>query len=275
MKPAFAYYGGKVGMARRIVELLPPHRVYLEPFLGSGAVFFAKEPARMEILNDVDRNVVTFFRVLRERPDDLAHVCALTPYARDEWAAADMTGELDDLERARRFWCRINQSFAKTAGIDTGWSITTARTQSPPATCMSRLGRFAAIAERLAGAMIENGDAVDVIERMATDDATIYVDPPYLASTRRGGRGVRASDYAHDMGDEASHERLAECLHRTPAAVVLSGYPSPLYEALYGDWWHVDVAVTAHSSNALTAGRTGRVERIWCNRAPAHTLFAC
>lgn len=269
MRPPFAYYGGKVGMSARIVAMLPPHRVYLEPFFGSGAVFFAKSPARHEIINDADRNIVNFFKVLREQPEELERICALTPHARAEYDAADLMDELDELERARRFWVRVNQSFAKTASTQTGWSVTTARTQSVPEGVRSRIRRFAAVAERLAGVTIEQCDAADLIERLATPDTAIYVDPPYLATTRSNRFDRRPTDYGVDMGMDADHRRLAEVLHATSGAVLLSGYHSPLYDELYGEWDRVEVNVTAHSSNAVTAGRTGRVEVIWSNR-PLH-----
>lgn len=268
MKAPFPYFGGKSGMARAIVDLLPPHRVYVEPFAGSLAVLFAKPPAPHEVVNDLNHGIVTFFRVLRDRPEDLERVCSLTPYARHEYhlcGARDDT--IDDLELARRFWVRINQSFAKTDG-GTGWSVTTARTQSPPASSISRIRRFAPAAERLATVTIESCDGADLVDRLATDDTALYVDPPYLSSTRvsRSGNG---GDYLHDMGTPEAHERLAEVLTTTPATVVLSGYPSALYDRLYADWWHTDIAVTAFSSNAKTSARGGRIERIWCNREPA------
>lgn len=269
MSPApFAYYGGKAGMARTIVDLMPDHRVYIEPFFGSGAVFFAKPRARFEILNDIDRNIVTFFRVLRERTDELEQACALTPHARTEYVNADLDEDLDDVERARRFWVRVNQSFAKTAGRQTGWSITTTRTQSVPASILSRIGRFSAAAERLMQASIECCDAVDLIARLATDDTVIYADPPYLASTRRDGDRQRPADYVHDMGMPEDHERLAEVLAVTPAKVILSGYPSELYEDLYGDWHRIAIPVRVHSSNAVTAERGQRTEVLWLNFEP-------
>ncbi len=268
MRAPFTYYGGKMGMAPRIVSLMPPHRVYIEPFFGSGSVFFAKAPARHEIINDLDHNVVTFFRLLRDHPEDLERVCTLTPYARAEYEAADLDeAGLDDLERARRFWVRVNQSFSKTAGRQTGWSITTARTQPVAESVIGRLGRFSKCVERLARTQIEHCDAADLIDRLATSETVVYADPPYLASTRRGRDRLRPKDYLHDMGEPADHERLAEVLHSTPATVILSGYPSELYEKLYADWWHQDVAVTVHSSNSATSARGARTERLWANRA--------
>ena len=277
MRPPFAYFGGKTGMAGRIATMLPPHRVYLEPFAGSLAVLFAKAPAPCEIVNDLDDAVVNFFRVLRDRRDELVEACELTPYSRVEFAAAHLDGaDVDDVERARRFWVRVNQSFAKTSGTATGWSRTTGRSQSPPACVAGRLARFEALAHRLRSVMIEHCDGIDLIRSMATADAVVYADPPYLASTRAGHS--TPADYRHEL-DVVDHRRLAAVLHLTPAAVVLSGYPSALYDELYGQWWSVDVAVTARSSNAARSGtRAGRVERLWCNRPPAtlwgHTLDA-
>lgn len=208
---------------------------------------------------------MTFFRVLRERPAELEEVCALTPHARVEFELADMDGECDDLELARRFWVRVNQSFAKTAGRNTGWTITTARTQSVPGTILGRLGRFAPCAERLARVSFECCDAGDLVVRLATADTLIYLDPPYLASSRVNREGRTHMDYRVDMGDEKSHRDLAAALHDTPATVVLSGYHSPLYDELYGDWPRIDIPVSAHSSNASKNTRSARVETLWSN----------
>lgn len=271
VRAPFAYYGGKAGMAPTLIELMPEHRVYMEPFFGSGAVLFAKPPARFEIVNDLNRNIVTFFEVLRTQPAELEEACLLTPHARVEFLNADTEEPgIDDVERARRFWVRVNQSFAKNDGTQTGWSITTARSQSVAASIVSRVGRFADAAARLMLCAIECCPAVELIDRLATDETLIYCDPPYLADTRRSRsqRNVTA-DYLHDMGLPAQHEELAECLHRTPAKVLLSGYPSDLYDSLYADWNHVDLNVRIHASNAVKVERGDRVERIWMNYEPA------
>lgn len=275
MRAPFAYYGGKAGLAKRLIGMMPAHRVYMEPYFGSGAVFFAKPQVTHEFLNDLDGAVVTFFKVLREQPEQLAHMCRLSPYSRAEWEACreiDLPG-LCELEVARRFWVRVNQSFGKAIGHRTGWSATTARTQSTAASVESRIRTFEACAARLFKASIEKCPGPELIERLATSDTCAYVDPPYLASTRRTGRGTRASDYRCDMGEPEAHERLAEVLLTTPASVVLSGYPSPLYDTLYAGWWHVDVPVHVHSSNAVTVERAGRIERIWTNFEPNEGQF--
>lgn len=109
--PPFAYFGGKTTAARRIVSHLPAHLHYVEPFAGSLAVLLAKPRSRMETVNDLDRAIVTFWRVLRERPDELARACQLTPHSRAEWEdCKDVEASTDDLETARRLWVRLSQS---------------------------------------------------------------------------------------------------------------------------------------------------------------------
>lgn len=157
MKPAFSYYGGKGRLAPWIASLLPDHRVYVEPFAGSAAVLLAKRPSTHEILNDVDGNVVTFFRVLRDRPEDLERACRLTPYARDEFDAAHLVDpDLNELERARRFWIRCNQSFASTGTVSTGWSTSIIRGANNARSASNRVERFLSIAERLRHVTIEH-----------------------------------------------------------------------------------------------------------------------
>lgn len=267
MRAPIPYYGGKTGAASEIVALMPEHRVYIEPFFGSGAVFFAKQPAQHEILNDKDQAVVTFFRVLRDQPGELARVCSLTPHARDEWTRADLDADMPDMELARQLFCRVTQSFAKTGGRKTGWSVTTARTQSVPASNRARIARFAACADRLGEATIENCDAADLVRRLATADAVIYADPPYLAETRRSRKnGAVCEDYRVDMGDTESHEDLADALTATTATVFISGYHSPLYDRLYDGWDRLEWRTHAHGSNALTTERGARIEVLWSNR---------
>ncbi len=271
MKPPFAYFGGKSTIADRIVAAMPPHRIYVEPFFGSGAVFFAKPPTPLEILNDLDDALVTFFRVLRERPEDLERACRLTPYARTEYEQAVYDPSLDDLETARRFWVRINQSFNKAGHSHSGWSITVARTQAVSVSVRGRIARFAACADRLQRAAIECCDAVALVERCAQPDALIYADPPYPAagrSSRVAGGGV--GEYRAEMGDEEDHRRLAEVLRSTPAAVMVSSYPSPLYDELYKDWWRLDIEMTLRSANAHKSPRRPLVEAVWMNREPRH-----
>lgn len=267
MKPVFPYFGSKATLAPWIVSMMPEHRVYIEPFAGSCAVLFAKSPSRHEIVNDLHQGIVTFFMVLREDPHGLADVCALSPYSRDEYEAADYRlPELEDLERARRWWVRINQSFSATGTFATGWSISVGQNSSNPETTVARIARFRDAAVRLMQVNIESMDAIECIAKYQSADAVIYVDPPYVLSTRSAARQRPDGDYAHDMLDDHSHRVLAEVLCASPATVFLSGYPSPLYDTLYDGWYRVEREVLRRSSNGSIEPQESRTEVVWSNR---------
>lgn len=274
VKPLVPYHGGKGRIAHWIVPMIPPHRVYVEPFAGSAAVLLAKPVATHEILNDLDSNAVTFYRMLRERTEDLELACRLTPYARDEFLDADLEDDaIDDLERARRWWIRTSQSFNHTAGGKTGWATSINRGSNSARTVLNRIERFAAAVERLEHVVLENRDAVDVIRQYSAPDAVIYADPPYLASTRTAMAKRPGGDYRHEFSTEADHARLAEALHATPATVLLSGYESPIYDELYPGWHKTGRRVLRRSSNGRSASQVHVNEVIWSNRPLAEDLF--
>uniref|UniRef100_UPI00366F3834 DNA adenine methylase n=1 Tax=Bacillus cereus TaxID=1396 RepID=UPI00366F3834 len=186
MRPPFPYYGAKARIAQWIVGLMPrDHRVYVEPFAGSAAVLFARQrPAAHEVLNDLDGNVTTFFRVLRDRESELIRALTLTPYSRQEYRAAALTGQdLDDVERARRFFVRTSQSF-NAAGAANGkrasWSNGMRRGSSQALTVADLVDRLFAAAERLRRVVIENRPAVEIIHAYDAPDTVLYCDPPYL-----------------------------------------------------------------------------------------------
>ncbi len=271
MRPPVPYYGAKGRLAPWIAGMLPPHRVYCEPFCGSAAVLFAKPLSTHEVLNDLDRNVVTFFRVLREQPEDLQRVCALTPYSRDEYAAADLDAEgLGDLERARRFFVRCHLSFnaGGTGKGRAGWSNGMYRGSSQATSVRDTVDRLVLVAERLRAVVIDNRPALDLIESYDAPDVAMYVDPPYLGETRSGLDDAkrRSSDYRHDMPDEDGHRTLAARLHDCEAAVLLSGYASPLYTELYGDWWTAEVSVQRPTTNRRGVTGSRATEVLWSNR---------
>jgi DNA adenine methylase len=275
MRPPFPYYGAKARLAPWIVGLLPEqHRVYVEPFAGSAAVLFARpRAAAHEVLNDLDGNVTTFFRVLRDREEDLVRALTLTPYSRQEYRAASLGEDLGDVERARRFFVRTTQSFNAAGAAHSkraSWSNGMRRGSSQAVTVADVVERLYAAAERLRRVVIENRPAADVIRAYDAPDAVIYCDPPYLDSTRSGLERSCTGDYAHDTNTEADHRGLAEVLTTAKAAVLLSGYDSPLYEQLYPGWARTQISVQRPTTNRR--GRTGPtgVEVVWSNRPLTH-----
>ena len=258
--PPFAYYGGKTSLAPVIADLLPAHRHYVEPFAGSLAVLLAKAPAPFETVNDLDGDLMAFWRTLRDRPDDLVRVCALTPHARAEHDASyDRTG-VDDLERARRVWICLTQGRGGSLR-STGWR----HFQNPGArgfTAMpdylaSYVERMRSSAGRLANVSLECRPALDVIRSYGKHaEVCIYADPPYLGTTRSSRK------YQLEMDGEDEHRELAEALQACRASVVLSGYRSQLYDDLYAGWHVHEMAAFTGQANAN--GR--RVEVLWSNR---------
>lgn len=259
----FPYYGAKANLAPWIVSHLPAHRAYIEPFAGSAAVLMAKAPSHYEVINDLDGEVVNFWRVLRDQHDDLVGALQLTPYARDEYLECrDGDAGSDPVERARRFFVRASASFNASTAARTGFSASHPRKYAKPATFSRRVdGRLAAVAARIRGVEIENIDALALIQRWDTPDAVLYLDPPYLNSTR-----VSHSDYATDNGDDEFHVRLISAVSETTSRVVLSGYASDVYDDLLTrakGWSRIDRDVYAPTSSSTTASR--RTESLWVN----------
>lgn len=115
------YPGSKWSLAQWIIDHMPPHKTYLEPFFGSGAVFFNKAPSPLETINDLDGDVVNLFRVIRDRPEELARAVYWTPYSRQEYYASyDMDGA-DELEKARHFLVRCWFARGTKTSDRTGW----------------------------------------------------------------------------------------------------------------------------------------------------------
>jgi len=245
------YPGSKWSIAREIVSQFDYHYHYVEPYFGSGAVFFTKEPSPHEVINDSNHLVVNFFRVLRDRTEDLCWALETTPWSREEYAHSHLvTG--DPLDDARRFVIRIWQAHASDLAKKTGWKN---RGVQQRARGMSvRWQRVPAelreLAGRLSDAEIESRPALEVIKRFSAEDCLIYADPPYLPSTRT------QKMYAQEM-TPAEHVEMLDALkaHRGPA--VLSGYDNALYNERLADWEHVFLKPPKVEKAAV------RMEKLW------------
>lgn len=267
MKTALKYPGSKSALAEQIIQQFPTHKVYLEPYFGSGAVFFKKPPSYMETINDLDGRIVNFFKVCRDYPDELAMAINLTPYARSEYEsikedhAGENIKETDDpIENARRFAVRCNQSFGGTTSAPVGWRHSKVSTgPNCPQLWIKIPKTIIEIAKRLKYAQIENKDAVKLIEDYKTSEVLIYADPPYLSDTR----GKRL--YFYEMGSVNEHERLLLSLLSHPGSVILSGYDSDLYNDMLPDWSKIKM-------QAFDAIGKKRTEVLWLNFEPASQI---
>lgn len=266
MKPVLKYPGAKWRDAAWIVSHLPATTHYVEPYTGSGGVFFNKPASPHEVINDLDGRIVNLFRVVRERGDELARLIDLTPYARSEYyesyAAAD-----DPLEDARRFLVRCWMAHGFKPYCRTGWRHNGSKSVQPlPQLWNDVPSRIRAVIDRLKHAEIECIPALALIERYHTGDTLIYADPPYVLSTRKGRKL-----YAHEMSD-ADHLLLLDALDAHPGPVALSGYRCGLYDERLTSWRRAEIEVQAEK------GQT-RTECLWlnpvlCERLSYGPLFA-
>lgn len=260
MQAPFKYPGAKWRYAKWITSFFPAHSVYLEPYFGSGAVFFQKKPSRYETVNDIDGLVVNFFRACRDYPEELARGINLTPFARQEYTAVqeDHAGEEikltgDCVEDARRFAVRCSQSFGSKLSDRCGWK-NTKHSAGPvnPAIWNKIPQTVFEVATRLKNAQIESTDAIQLIKDYNAPDCLIYADPPYLEETR-GGRM-----YRHEMMKREEHEKLLEVLINHKGAVILSGYDNQFYNDVLKGWEKQTMTGNADSG-------AKRIETIWMN----------
>jgi DNA adenine methylase len=258
----FGWYGGKFSHLEWLLPLLPKAHHYCEPYSGSAAVLLNREHSPVETYNDIDGDVVNFFRVLRDRHDELIRTIALTPFSREEFhlAVNGPTQGVSDLERARRFYIRARQArtgLAQTATLGR-WANCKNTSRAGMSGVVSRwLGGVNAlqeIAHRLLRVQIENRPAIDIIRLYDDDKTFFYCDPPYMHETRGDSKA-----YGFEMTSE-QHWELAETLQQCKGKIAISGYRCDAMDKWYKGWRRFDApARVIHSTKQL------RTECLWMN----------
>ncbi|TDV54436.1 DNA adenine methylase [Pseudomonas graminis] len=263
--PVIRYHGAKFRLAPWVLQHFPPHTCYVESFGGAAGVLMQKPRSYAEVYNDLDGDIVNLFRTLQDTTTRaaLTERLLLTPYSRAEfelsWESTD-----DPVERARRTIMRAQMGFGSagaTKGV-TGFRIDTKRQYGTAQSLWAEYpDSIAEVGRRLAGVLIENRPAIEVITAHDAPTTLHYVDPPYVHDTRyRGASNGRY--YRHEM-DDAEHRKLLSVLLELEGMVVLSGYPSELYSELLPDW-------SCYSTSAricAARGTANRTECIWLNPA--------
>ena len=251
--PALRYYGGKFRLGGWIAANLPPHVSYVEPFGGAAGVLLRKEPSAIEVYNDLDGAVVNFFRVLRERPQELIRQLRRTPFAREEF---DLSFEpsADPLEEARRFFVLSWQSYGGPCRhASTGWKVQKRPWVKSRANQMGEwhasIRNISAVARRFRSIQIERDDALKVIQRFDTPDTLFYCDPPYPADLRNVSWMNKAYTFEFSTSD---HVHLANQLKRIQGAAIVSTYPNELYDSLYAGWERVETTTQTMNKTIAT-----------------------
>ena len=271
-RPVLRYHGSKWRIAPRILKYFPPHRIYVEAFGGGASLLLRKQPSKIEIYNDLDGEVVNLFRVLRDPQmrDALVLALELTPYARAEYVASFEHSD-DPVESARRLVTRAYMGFGSNAGLrksqcgfrGSDWSSRQANnhlwTTLPLALKVA--------ADRFKGVVIENRPALELLPAQDSAQTLFYLDPPYLLSTRAVSRTRWDKQYRFEMEDH-EHVELAKAARALKGYVIVSGYPSLLYNDLYHDWTRINL-------KAQTIGKAldvHRIEVLWLSPRTAAAL---
>ncbi len=264
-KPPFGYYGSKQRIASRIVAKLPPHSAWVEAFCGSAAVTLAKNPAPIEIINDIDGQIVNLFEQIRNNCKVLCEAVALTPYARDEYhMAKNIENELTPLERARKFLVATMMTVnGANGGDNAGFSFSQSYTRQGREARVNRWynlpERLSLVAERLRNVRVENLDARVLISRFIDRPATlIYLDPPYFMN--------RQQAYTHDANDESFHSELLDICCKSHSMIIVSGYDNNLYNSILKvtlGWTKELIPTTTRDTSGKDHLRT---EVIWKNK---------
>ncbi|MBT9840063.1 DNA adenine methylase [Blautia sp. MCC283] len=249
------YPGSKWRIAFQLCEYIPKHPSYLEPYFGSGAVFFTKQPSAIETINDLDLDVVNLFSCLRDNPDKLASMIYATPYARYIYDRQfNEQPDLDPYEKALGFLikCWMGHGY-RTNGYKVGWkNDVQGRERAYSLLNWQILPDWVLLAaDRLKQAQIECMPAIDLIRRFDYENVFMYVDPPYVLSTRAG------KQYKHEMADK-DHMELLDVLLDSKAKIMLSGYAHPLYDEKLKEWKRIEL------KNQSTSGKV-TTEIIWMN----------
>ena len=260
----FSYFGGKARMLKYLTPLMPApmtFKRYVEPFAGSATLLFAvKQWAANEVINDVNGNVVAFFKALRDEPNELIRRLSLTPKSRQECNQAlellQSPNGLEDVERARLFYVSVMQSFARKMG---SYAPATSNREFPNA-----VDKLYKMAQRLRRVEIECYPYQKVLKIYDNTDTMFYCDPPYLNT-----RVEMPNYYACRMLTIKEHAELLDTLLDCKAGVILSGFRNSLYNSVLIGWKSYDVPLLSITNSGKGQGsqlnKPRQVETIWVN----------
>lgn len=255
-QPALRYFGGKWRLASWIQSYFPDHDCYVEPFGGAFSVGLQKQPVPTEIYSDLNGDVVTFFQVLQQQPEQLLSAISQSPRTVAEFHLCQQACD-QPLEWARRYYLYCQLAFMGGGGR---WNhgLSSSRLS---ASQTWKVKHLYAIADRIQSVDFLNTDAFGCIQIYDSPRTLFYCDPPYPHSAR-GSKDKRHQhpltprrQYRHELTDE-DHQRLATVLQGIQGQAIISGYDCPLYKHLYPDWQQVE-------RPTQTSARSQRVECLW------------
>lgn len=239
-------------MVPKILDFFPSHTTYAEPFGGGASMLMAKYPSPVEVYNDLNSDLVNFFRIIRDRDmfTEFHRLIEMTPYSREEYQYCmdEWQTETDPLKRAYLWYYIARTSFGGKFGASWGTAVTSSNRgiSSTTSAWLATIEKLPQIHKRLMEVQIENVPYQKIIKRFDTDRTFFYCDPPYVPETRKAGV------YKHEMTLE-DHEELVDILLNIKGMALLSGYDAPVYAPLLEAGWvtksfDVVCSVVGHTS---------------------------
>ena len=261
------WYGGKWEMAEWLASLLPRAQTFVMPFGGAGSPLWHVEPYPVEVYNDLDSELVNFFRVCREQGDELARRLELTPFSREEFDLCKKLDGADPVERARQFAYVGRASHGGAWGRS--WSHVVGHSRRGMSSSVSRFLHMpetvTQVARRLKSVQVEHMDAIALIRKYDRPETLFYLDPPYVPESRNGSDVYRCEMTIED------HRALLATLKGIQGKWALSGYANDLYDSELAGTHRVEREVTCRSNitNRGAASKPKRTEVVWMNYAPS------
>ena len=240
MNSPIQWLGGKGLFVNTLLRHMPDHTIYVEPFGGAAALFFAKRPSDVEVYNDIDSRLVNLFRVLQDKGlrhdlmDMLAHTLVSREIKYECWEKRGVDEGM--VKNAWKFYVIIRQGFGGKYEGSWGHKLTK-RTD-----WVGAVHALPELCRRLDNVQIEHDSWKDILTRYDTEDTFFYLDPPYVKGSRRGG------EYVHEMDDD-EHIDLIEKIQSLKGKVLLSGYNNDIY-------WHLPWHKTEHEVICNVVGKT-------------------
>lgn len=261
---AFNYFGGKATWIDELEYYFPKHDHFVDVFCGSMSVTLNKRPSKLDTANDIDSSIFNFFKVLREKPEQLIEQLKHTIVSRQEYTEAWPVYEADmsDLEHARRFFVRCRMSYQGTGLKEhTGFNACVTSSEKGKSKNVNKyysaVSKLPEVIKKLQLIQIENLDYKILIEKYDRPGTFFYCDPPYELRQRNYKKW-----YSHEFSDE-DHGELSDILNNVQGKVMISGYESDMYHDLFKDWYFTKLPERNHSVK-----NKPQVECIWTNYDP-------
>lgn len=251
-KTPITYYGGKQKLVPHIIPKIPEHTLYAEPFCGGAAIFFAKEQSEIEVLNDTNRELINFYRVVQQDFSSLEKEIRISLHSRDlhrkAWVIYNNPDMFSEVKRAWALWILSSQSFS--ANLEGPWGYDKSKNRTPKFIENKKKRFTEELAIRLQNVQLESTDALYVIRSRDTANSFFYCDPPYYNSDCGHYDGYSLEDF----------ENLLKTLSQIKGKFLLSSYPSEtLLKAVKKHRWHlwsIDQKVSVNAKSGYLKRKT-------------------